>query len=118
MRSEIIAGIFLSSFLVDSVAFSIPNSFFTVHSPRQCDSATSSSSNLLCQALQEEENEHKTGAWIPVGSTSALKTLSPSTIEIMGEKFVVWNNSRSKKWSVLLDMCPHRLVPLSQGRIN
>jgi nitrite reductase/ring-hydroxylating ferredoxin subunit len=38
-------------------------------------------------------------------------------VEIMGHKFVVWN-PKSEEWSVLLDECPHRLSPLSLGRID
>mmetsp|Transcript_20669 Transcript_20669/g.31553 ORF Transcript_20669/g.31553 Transcript_20669/m.31553 type:complete len:523 (+) Transcript_20669:201-1769(+) len=59
------------------------------------------------------------GAWIPVGSVSALRDVVPAQIEIMGQKFVVWNNpNNEEEWSVLADVCPHRLAPLSQGRID
>jgi phenylpropionate dioxygenase-like ring-hydroxylating dioxygenase large terminal subunit len=60
------------------------------------------------------------GAWVPVGSASNLKGLDPTRIEIMGRFLVVWQNSDSDtiKWNVAMDECPHRMAPLSQGRIN
>ncbi|CAJ1959028.1 unnamed protein product [Cylindrotheca closterium] len=36
----------------------------------------------------------------------------------MGEPFAVWKNPMTNSWSVMSDVCPHRLAPLSQGRIN
>jgi phenylpropionate dioxygenase-like ring-hydroxylating dioxygenase large terminal subunit len=58
------------------------------------------------------------GAWIPVGSASALAPLSPTSVTIMNRDFAVWQDKLTSRWSVLLDECPHRLAPLSQGRIN
>lgn len=70
--------------------------------------------------LQEKEGNSTAplGAWIPVGSASCLKELSPSKVEIMGQNFVVWCNGVTNNWSVTMDACPHHLYPLSQGRIN
>ncbi|KAJ1450543.1 hypothetical protein M885DRAFT_488578 [Pelagophyceae sp. CCMP2097] len=58
------------------------------------------------------------GAWLPVGSTSGLTGLGPQRIEICGEAFAVWQHEATGEWSVLADACPHRLAPLSQGRID
>lgn len=64
-----------------------------------------------------------TGAWFPVGPLSSMEKIFPFNIEIAGEKLVVWNNpveinSPTKGWSVMRDICPHRLAPLSQGRVD
>ena len=56
------------------------------------------------------------GAWVPVGSASCFKGLTPLRIELFGHNFCVWDDDTGQ-WSVLLDECPHRLAPLSQGRI-
>ena len=56
------------------------------------------------------------GAWIPIGSTSALKDLCPTRVEVLGTNLVVWQSN--KAWSVLADVCAHRLSPLSQGRVR
>lgn len=58
------------------------------------------------------------GAWIPVGSASALQGLTPVKITIMGRDFAVWQDETTLQWSVVQDMCPHRLAPLSQGRVD
>jgi phenylpropionate dioxygenase-like ring-hydroxylating dioxygenase large terminal subunit len=38
----------------------------------------------------------------------------------MGLDLVVWNSDEKTegKWSVMADACPHRLAPLSQGRVD
>eukprot|EP00291_Cryptomonas_curvata_P018216 CAMPEP_0172166996 /NCGR_PEP_ID=MMETSP1050-20130122/9318_1 /TAXON_ID=233186 /ORGANISM="Cryptomonas curvata, Strain CCAP979/52" /LENGTH=244 /DNA_ID=CAMNT_0012837721 /DNA_START=174 /DNA_END=905 /DNA_ORIENTATION=- len=58
----------------------------------------------------------KNGAWLPIGSAKQLVGDVPESIELIGEKFVVWRNGTT--WSVMRDVCPHRLAPLSQGRVD
>jgi phenylpropionate dioxygenase-like ring-hydroxylating dioxygenase large terminal subunit len=67
---------------------------------------------------EEEEDAMGLGAWVPVGSVSCLAGLGPSAIEIMGRQMVVWSSSDKSQWSVMTDVCPHRMVPLSQGRVD
>merc|ERR1719215_317146 len=48
------------------------------------------------------------------------------SIEIAGRNYVVWEReveaattkTTTSQWSVLEDVCPHRLAPLSQGRVS
>ncbi len=61
-------------------------------------------------------SENKNGAWIPIGSAKILIGDVPVSIELIGEKFVAWRNGTT--WSVMRDVCPHRLAPLSQGRVD
>ena len=56
------------------------------------------------------------GAWVPVGSISCLSGLDPLEIEIMGHKFAVWHSG--DEWSVVNNECPHRMAPLSLGRVK
>ncbi|KAL7473032.1 hypothetical protein ACHAXS_013411 [Conticribra weissflogii] len=64
------------------------------------------------------------GAWIPLGSASSLTGLTPSKIRVCGIDLAVWHNPTSKndreqpKFSAFVDACPHKLAPLSQGRID
>lgn len=58
------------------------------------------------------------GAWVPIGSVSCLQGLDPLAMDIMGRSFVVWRDPAKDTWSVLTDECPHRMAPLSQGRID
>lgn len=58
----------------------------------------------------------KRGTWIPVGSKSSLP--SKTSIKILNEKYVIWENPINNEWSLGKDVCPHRLAPLSQGRVD
>lgn len=77
------------------------------------DAASSTTFEALEEALEDGGG---IGAWIPVASASALKGLGPERIEVMGQELVVWEANGT--WSVMSDMCPHRLAPLSQGRVD
>jgi hypothetical protein len=65
------------------------------------------------------------GAWIPLGSASCLDGLTPTQITVCGLDLVVWQSKdkTSKKgalgtFSAFMDACPHRLAPLSHGRVD
>jgi len=74
-----------------------------------------SASATTFEAL-DADLEEGIGAWIPIASASALKGLGPERIEVMGLELVVWEGNGT--WSVMSDACPHRLAPLSQGRVD
>ena len=57
------------------------------------------------------------GAWLPVAAKSALPTSLPVAVEVAGERLVVWKTA-SSDFVVGRDVCPHRLAPLSQGRVD
>lgn len=65
----------------------------------------------------EEEVDDNVGAWIPIASVHALTGLGPQQIRVMGLDLAVWQGS-DDVWSVMVDACPHRLAPLSQGRVD
>jgi len=54
--------------------------------------------------------------WLPLGSKTSLPSITP--LKIANKKYVIWKNSKNDKWSVLRDVCSHRLAPLSRGRID
>jgi phenylpropionate dioxygenase-like ring-hydroxylating dioxygenase large terminal subunit len=70
------------------------------------------------QSINEAKEEN--GAWLPIGDVTCLPSnldgKTPTVLEIIGEKFVIWKNPLNNEWSVMKDFCPHRLAPLSQGR--
>lgn len=60
-------------------------------------------------------------AWVPFAIIDDLDDLYASPIEVLGEKFVIWRSPRVSKnqgWSIGKDLCPHRLAPLSEGRVD
>ncbi|KAJ8601059.1 hypothetical protein CTAYLR_004490 [Chrysophaeum taylorii] len=57
------------------------------------------------------------GSWLPVCSASGFGPLDgPQRVEVCGERYAVWEHEG--RWSVLVDTCPHKLAPLSQGRVT
>lgn len=59
------------------------------------------------------------GSWFAVLSKSGYKGYDlPVSVEVAGEKLVAWRSPITSEWSVMMDACPHRLAPLSQGRVD
>ena len=59
----------------------------------------------------------KAGAWLPVCSESSFgREDAPQQVEVCGRKYVVWRDDDGK-FRMMNDACPHRLAPLSQGRV-
>lgn len=56
------------------------------------------------------------GYWLPFASISSL-TSNPACVTICSKDYVIWK-SKTEHWSILPDSCPHRLAPLSQGRVT
>jgi phenylpropionate dioxygenase-like ring-hydroxylating dioxygenase large terminal subunit len=57
-------------------------------------------------------------AWYPVAFLRDLDPKRPTPFTLMGEDLVLWFERSSGQWRALADVCPHRLVPLSDGRLN
>eukprot|EP00884_Botryococcus_braunii_P006864 jgi/Botrbrau1/16179/Bobra.0244s0003.1 len=55
--------------------------------------------------------------WYPVAYIQDLDTGRPHPLELLGKRLVVWRDSRGV-WNCFQDRCPHRLAPLSEGRID
>lgn len=56
--------------------------------------------------------------WYPVTPVEDLETNRPTPITILGIRLVIWKPPTSDSYKVFLDQCPHRLAPLSEGRID
>ncbi len=67
--------------------------------------------------LKEEETFEWTKQWYPVAVVEFLDSTRPHAIQLLGKELVLWRDG-SNKWSCFADVCPHRLAPLSQGRIE
>lgn len=57
-------------------------------------------------------------AWYPVYYISDLDQTKPNKFTLLGIDLVIWWDNATQSWSAFEDKCPHRLVPLSEGRIN
>lgn len=57
-------------------------------------------------------------AWYPVAYLRDLDPDRPNAFTLLGEDLVLWFDRQGQRWRAFADVCPHRLVPLSDGRLN
>jgi pheophorbide a oxygenase len=55
--------------------------------------------------------------WVPIASTYELDPDRPTPLQFLGQKYVTYQDN-DENWVVLDDVCPHRLAPLSEGRVD
>ena len=59
-----------------------------------------------------------TDQWWPVAYLRDLDRARPQRFTLLERDLVVWWDRVHARWRAFPDVCPHRLVPLSEGRIN
>jgi phenylpropionate dioxygenase-like ring-hydroxylating dioxygenase large terminal subunit len=47
-----------------------------------------------------------------------LDRARPTPFTLLGTDLVLWWDRGAERWRAFVDVCPHRLVPLSEGRLN
>ena len=57
-------------------------------------------------------------AWYPVAYLEDLDPERPTPFTLLGQDLVLWFDRHGQRWRAFADICPHRLVPLSDGRLN
>lgn len=57
-------------------------------------------------------------AWYPVFYLEDLDRNKLHTFTLLGINLVIWWDNSTQSWRVFEDKCPHRLAPLSEGRVN
>lgn len=57
-------------------------------------------------------------AWYPVHYVEDLDKARPTRFTLLDQPLVIWWEPEAQTWRVFADQCPHRLAPLSEGRIN
>ena len=87
-------------------------------------SATSPSQPSISNApKQSSETEHPveqfqwTQQWYPVAVVEFLDPSRPHALDLLGTAVVLWRDG-SDRWRCFEDACPHRLAPLSEGRVE
>ena len=55
--------------------------------------------------------------WYPVFYIEDLDKAKPSKFSLLERDLVIWWDRQTNAWKAFDDRCPHRLVPLSEGRI-
>jgi len=56
--------------------------------------------------------------WLPVAYLRDLDPRRPQAQTVLDRDLVLWFEASSQRWRAFEDACPHRLVPLSEGRLN
>lgn len=57
-------------------------------------------------------------AWYPVHYLEDLSQSTLTRFTLLERNLVIWWDRNGQTWRAFEDSCPHRLVPLSEGRIN
>lgn len=55
--------------------------------------------------------------WYPVVPVEHLQAKKPYAFQLLDTSMVLWSNS-GEQWTCMEDKCPHRLAPLSEGRVD
>ncbi|GAB4856130.1 hypothetical protein Ancab_024770 [Ancistrocladus abbreviatus] len=112
--------------------FFVPNSktkasFLQIHPKpkftklRLFSSSLTSSPFILEPELHIHRQEQKFdwfSHWYPLAPVCDLDKRVPHGKRVMGVDVVVWWDRNENAWKVFDDCCPHRLAPLSEGRID
>ncbi|HYP03236.1 MAG TPA: Rieske 2Fe-2S domain-containing protein, partial [Cyanobium sp.] len=81
-------------------------------------SATPTASADPAEAVDPAAGSGWRNHWYPVAYLRDLETRLPTAFTLLGEDLVLWWDRPADTWRAFADVCPHRLVPLSEGRIN
>ena len=73
--------------------------------------------NVTQQFTEEKEIFQWTKQWYPVAVVDFLDPSRPHAIQLLGKDLVLWRDG-SNQWRCFEDFCPHRLAPLSEGRVE
>jgi phenylpropionate dioxygenase-like ring-hydroxylating dioxygenase large terminal subunit len=65
----------------------------------------------------ESETFQWTQQWYPVAVVEFLDPKQPHAFQLLGKDVVLWRDG-AQRWRCFVDACPHRLAPLSEGRIE
>ena len=68
-------------------------------------------------SLPAEAKFSWTKQWYPVAVVEFLDPSRPQEVQLLGKELVLWRDGAGK-WRCFANFCPHRLVPLSEGRVE
>ncbi|XP_051134472.1 pheophorbide a oxygenase, chloroplastic [Andrographis paniculata] len=56
--------------------------------------------------------------WYPVSLVEDLDPRYPTPFQLLNRDLVLWFDKNASEWVAFDDQCPHRLAPLSEGRLD
>ncbi|KAJ7980576.1 protochlorophyllide-dependent translocon component 52, chloroplastic [Quillaja saponaria] len=106
-----------SSFSLSVHRKTLKSKLFTAISPTvSTESATPPETEPETRTQQEKFDWYS--QWYPVMPVCDLDKRRPHAKKVIGIDVVVWWDRNESAWKVFDDACPHRLAPLSEGRID
>eukprot|EP01024_Parvocaulis_polyphysoides_P067948 TRINITY_DN8211_c0_g1_i3.p1 TRINITY_DN8211_c0_g1~~TRINITY_DN8211_c0_g1_i3.p1 ORF type:complete len:539 (-),score=59.76 TRINITY_DN8211_c0_g1_i3:290-1906(-) len=72
---------------------------------------------MLEQPMIDAEEFSWTKQWYPIQAVMHLDPTRPTGVQVLGKDLVIWRDGDGN-WVCFEDQCPHRLVPLSEGRLQ
>jgi len=74
--------------------------------------------DVIQQFIEAETGTFQwTKQWYPVAVVDFLDPSRPHKMQLLGKELVLWRDGLGK-WRCFEDFCPHRLAPLSEGRVE
>ncbi|XP_038695783.1 protochlorophyllide-dependent translocon component 52, chloroplastic-like isoform X2 [Tripterygium wilfordii] len=126
-KTQFLKPMFLN-FQFNKIPSSSLSSFHKNISRSKLFTTISSSSTLSTEQIDPPQSELETKSkeekfdwfsqWYPVMPVCDLDKRVPHAKKILGLDVVLWWDRNEGAWKVFDDSCPHRLAPLSEGRID
>lgn len=99
-------------------AFTMPShTFLPVDSTLNAASQTRAPEALPAGGLDPKRFDCQE-VWYPVYYVEDLDRSKLATFTLLGRNLVIWWDRAGETWRAFEDKCPHRLAPLSEGRVN
>jgi len=131
-RSSVLAVLVVASVLVMGEAFVGPSMVFKHQSHVPCGKGSCDTPARLAGQPRAQAVLRMTAAaeaeaafdfswrkqWYPIAFESLTSKEKPFAFTLLGTKLVVWFDFVKGEWCAVSDRCPHRLAPLSEGRID
>jgi nitrite reductase/ring-hydroxylating ferredoxin subunit len=116
-RSMLFRLVLLPLFSFASLASAFSMSITSSNNLKASSSTLSPSLSPNQRALQAMPPFPRT--WVPLASVYELDGMRPNKVEFLGQSYVCYQSDPQDPdaWTVMDDACPHRLAPLSEGRI-
>ncbi|KAK4486895.1 hypothetical protein RD792_006203 [Penstemon davidsonii] len=88
-------------------------------------SVTISEEKVEDPLIETEDNEEISSSefswrdnWYPISLVEDLDPRYPTSFQLLNRDLVLWFDNSASQWVAFDDKCPHRLAPLSEGRID
>ncbi|MQL77467.1 hypothetical protein Taro_009899 [Colocasia esculenta] len=82
------------------------------------EEAPGPASSSASSSTSEQETFSWRDHWYPVSLVEDLDPAVPAPFQLLNRDIVLWKDPATAEWVAFDDRCPHRLAPLSEGRID